>query len=310
MASFLFARFPDGRLVRADHLDPGARNDYRDLTCIGCGARMIPALGTVLRWHFRHDEGEGCAEYFAALAEGLILQSLEAARLNGHPYPLKVRNLAPVDLGKTREVLRGVEADGRRVDIALVGDRNRINIVIARRRDDLQIAHGASGLWLTIDATGEDEDEVASLADGIIVTTGSFIRTLNFPDQLRQEEEARRRAEETRKREEARADAVRRAAEAALLAKMRPGARFSWNRQVKTSPVWGKAAAAAPGRPMRPVPVEDDDLIDDESQPLASPGPPPRRTPVEDPDVRLPGETLQDHKARLMAKYPWMRRRP
>lgn len=291
MPSYLYARFPEGRIVRADSLDPKARRDYLGLSCIGCGARMIPALGTVLRWHFRHEEGEGCAEYFAALAEGLILSSLRKAQGEGQPYWLKVRNLAPIDLSRSRDILQGTELEGRRVDIALVTDRNRINIVIARRKEDLRIAPGAPGLWLTIDVTGEDEDFIGLLEHGITVDADGRLRTENFPDQLRQAAEAQRRAEEAR----------RRAAEVLAERKAHHERNRSFREAVFRT---GKTGARRDD--------DLDDLIETEDAHVRAPAgeivlP---RAPVEDPDLRLPGETNAEHRARLIRKYPWMRRRP
>lgn len=128
---------------------------------------MIPVMGELRHWHFRHEEGERCAEYFAAIAEEFISEGVERARRGEAPYLLKIEHRKDIDLANAHEVLLGSELDGRRVDIALISALNRINIVIARRGSDREIPRGSDGLWLAIDVTHEDEGRLISLQDGI-----------------------------------------------------------------------------------------------------------------------------------------------
>lgn len=166
--SFSFAHSALSRSIISIHtIDPDERDAHGELSCPGCGTKMIPVMGDQRDWHFRHDEGERCAEYFAALSEMFIKEGVERAMAGGKPYNLERPPFPDVDLGKTIEILVATELEGRRVDLALVTDRGRMNIVIARRGSDKDIPFGAEGLWLVIDVTGEDERRVLALRDGI-----------------------------------------------------------------------------------------------------------------------------------------------
>ncbi|NSY39308.1 hypothetical protein GKC28_13780 [Leisingera sp. ANG59] len=118
-------------------------------------------------WHFRHEAGEGCAEYFAVLAEEMICRGVGRAILGEGPYLLDIRRLPTLDLAVTRKIVRKTEVDGRRVDVALYSEKGSLNVVIARREADQSIPCGATGLWLVLDVTDCDEGRVLELENGI-----------------------------------------------------------------------------------------------------------------------------------------------
>lgn len=180
-AKFTYARSEvTGRIFSIMEMSRENRNIHGDLICPGCETSMVPVLGFVRDWHFRHGKGEGCAEYFAVLAEELICRGIVEAQAQQESYLLVLPGNKSVDLTVTRNIVRGQTLDDRRVDIALISDRGRINVVIARREADLSIPYGAEGLWLVIDVTHQEEDLVATLRDQIQFEY-SWMKKSGFP---------------------------------------------------------------------------------------------------------------------------------
>jgi len=69
-------------------IDSITKNDKKDYTCIGCGKPLIPVLGEIRRWHFRHKYIQNCnfESYIHRLAKKLFLERYNKCLSNNLPF--------------------------------------------------------------------------------------------------------------------------------------------------------------------------------------------------------------------------------